>query len=146
MPVQVKAIGREAVLARLDYGSDLFDSILRLAREHDVRLGTVTAIGAVKKARIAFYAQDTKKYEEVSFDTPLEITGLIGNLSMREGHIALHAHVDLGDHTGKVIGGHLVPGTEVFACEVVMTRLEGPALTRAFDETTSLWLWKAGPA
>jgi predicted DNA-binding protein with PD1-like motif len=143
MPVQVKAKGQETVLARLDFGSDLFDSIQNLAREHDVRLGTVTALGAVKKARIAFYAQDTRKYEETAFDEPLEITSLVGNLSMRDGQIALHAHMNLGDHAGRVIGGHLVPGTEVFACEVMMTRLEGPALTRVFDETTGLWLWKS---
>jgi uncharacterized protein len=137
----IKAQVKDVFMARLDYGADLFDTIVKLAKDQQVRLGKVEAVGAVKKAKIGFYHQDEKKYEEVLFDRPLEITSLIGNLSIRDNDVAFHAHVNLGEGDGKVIGGHLLPGTIVFACEVTLFRFEGPDLVRQFDEVTGLHLW-----
>ena len=79
--------------------------------------------------------------EEIFIDEPHEITSLIGNISMRDGAVALHAHVTLGDRRGNVRGGHLLPGTPVFACEAVLCKIEGPELTRGYDEITKLPLW-----
>ena len=54
----------------------------------------------------------------------------------------VHAHVTLTDGEGKAIGGHLAPGTIVFACEVVIHAFEGPTLERGRDEVTGLPLWQ----
>ena len=75
-------------------------------------------------------------------DRPLEITNLVGNVSLRDGNPFVHAHVTLADSAGHAYGGHLAPGTIVFACEFVLEVLSESVLERAFDETTGLYLWK----
>ena len=54
----------------------------------------------------------------------------------------VHAHVTLSDEQGNAFGGHLAPGTVIFACEFVIQELAGDALTRGFDEQTGLPLWQ----
>ena len=54
----------------------------------------------------------------------------------------VHAHVTLADKNGKAYGGHLAPGTEIFACEVIVQALEGPEFKRGIDEETGLPLWR----
>jgi hypothetical protein len=48
----------------------------------------------------------------------------------------------LADHDGRAFGGHAAPGCVVFACELVVTELLGPALDRAHDDVTGLPLWR----
>ena len=38
-------------------------------------------------------------------------------------------------------GGHLAPGTTVFAAEYVIQAFDGPEFCRGFDEVTGLPLW-----
>jgi len=47
----------------------------------------------------------------------------------------------LADKRGNAYGGHLAPGTVVFACEFILEIFDGPVLQRGFDETTGLFLW-----
>ena len=39
-------------------------------------------------------------------------------------------------------GGHLAPGTEVFACEFAIHAFDGPQLDRQTDSVTQLSLWQ----
>lgn len=50
----------------------------------------------------------------------------------------------LAHGAGTTFGGHLAPGTLVFACECVIQVLEGPQLVRRWDEQTGLPLWDMG--
>ncbi len=40
--------------------------------------------------------------------------------------------------TRAVVGGHLAPGTTVFAAEYVIQAFDGPEFCRGFDEMTGL--------
>ena len=71
----------------------------------------------------------------------MEIVSCLGNVSRRDGGVAVHAHLCLSSADGTTHGGHLVGGCVVFACEVVLTELLGPPLERGYDEVTSLPLW-----
>ena len=130
------------ILDGLPHGADLLDAITDLARENDVETGTVMAIGAVKKARIGFYDQESREYRERDIGEPMEITSCLGNISMKDGEIFVHAHVTLADSEGQVVGGHLAPGTIIFAAECRIAELRGESLARGYDETTGLSLWK----
>jgi predicted DNA-binding protein with PD1-like motif len=50
--------------------------------------------------------------------------------------------VTLADDRGTCYGGHLAPGTVVFACEFVVQAFQGPAFERMYDDETGLALWK----
>ena len=132
---------REVLTGRLRHEGDLLEEITDICRKENIQLGWFEALGAVKKARLAFYNQETHDYEFLVFDQPLEITKLVGNVSLKDGNPFVHAHITLADKAGNAYGGHLASGTVVFACEFVLEIFDGPVLEREPDEVTGLSLW-----
>jgi hypothetical protein len=132
---------REVLTGRLSHGGDLLEEITDICQRENIQLGWFEALGAVKKARLAFYNQETHDYEFFTVDQPLEITKLVGNVSLKDGNPFVHAHVALADKAGNAYGGHLASGTVVFACEFILEIFEGPVLKRELDEVTGLSLW-----
>jgi predicted DNA-binding protein with PD1-like motif len=130
------------IVARLPYGADLLDEIVTLADRHGIEAAALQGLGALRHARLAYYDQGAKIYDEFDLDGPLEITALAGNLSRRDGAPAAHVHLTLADHEGHAFGGHAAPGCLVFACELVVSELHGPALERTYDAVTGLPLWR----
>jgi predicted DNA-binding protein with PD1-like motif len=136
------------VVARLQFGADLLDAIAEVAQEHGVTTGGFRAIGALQRGRLSFYDQLTpdphnRTYDAIELEEPLEIVSLLGTVSLREGEPSVHAHACLSDSSGRCFGGHVEHGCAVFACELVLDGLEGPALERGYDSVTGLWLWKS---
>ncbi|MFW5958032.1 MAG: PPC domain-containing DNA-binding protein [Desulfosalsimonas sp.] len=132
---------KKLYIGRLKHGADLLEEITEACKKENIKLGRVEALGAVKKARLGYYDQEAREYGFFTIDHPVEITALIGNVSLKDGEPMVHAHVTLADEDGKAYGGHLAPETVVFACEIIIEALEGPALERKFDEETGLTLW-----
>ena len=54
----------------------------------------------------------------------------------------MHAHATLAGHDGACVGGHVVPGCRIFACELILQELVGEPLERGYDEVTGLPLWR----
>jgi len=142
MATHRKVAPSRCVMGRLGHGKDLLEELTSVCEKEGVKLGRVEALGALGRARVGFYNQESREYEFLEFDKPLEITNLVGNVSLKDGKPMVHAHVTLADHEGNAFGGHLAPGTIVFACEFVMQVLEGPEFARGHDDATGLPLWK----
>ncbi|MFW5857914.1 MAG: PPC domain-containing DNA-binding protein [Planctomycetota bacterium] len=137
-----RATAGTTLVGRLAHDGDLLGELTAVAREQDLRLGAVSAIGAVRQARLGFYDQAKRVYDYFVLDRPLEITALVGNVSLKDGAPVIHAHVTLSDETGRAYGGHLAEGCVVFACEFTMTALASDAtFARGLDEPTGLPLW-----
>jgi predicted DNA-binding protein with PD1-like motif len=122
-------------------GADLYESVSRICIEEDIKIGKITALGAVTKAAVAYYDQEKKEYKTITFDKHLEILNCTGNVSLKDGRPFVHMHATFADGKGSVLGGHLTAGTLVFACEATIEELEGKALDRKPDEKTGLNLW-----
>jgi len=122
--------------------ADLYNALSKIVIEEDIRIGKITAIGAVTNAVIGYFDQNKKEYIKIELNSGFEILSCIGNVSVREGKSFVHAHIILGNKEGKVFGGHLMPGTKVFACEVFIEEYSGEDLVREKDSTTDLYLWK----
>jgi|ERR1041384_3716319 predicted DNA-binding protein with PD1-like motif len=131
-------------VGQLPYGADLYDGLTEIVRREKIRLGLVHGIGATTHAMVAYYDQNTRKYNPLEFPGRMEIVSLNGNVSIRDGKPFVHVHVSLGDPQGNIFGGHLLPGTKLFACEVSIEELEGLELTREHDDRTGLFLWGEG--
>lgn len=129
-------------MGKLDHGADLLEALAAFCRDKEIRLGWVSAIGAVQRARISFYDQGTQQYQDVDLHQPMEILNLTGNVSLRDGAPIVHAHVTLGDHLGRATGGHLAKGTVVFACEFTVRAFSSEDLVRGHDAVTGLPLWE----
>ena len=136
-----EATAGRAFAGRLATGSDLVEEIERHCAEHGITAAQVTVIGAVRRARYAYYEQGEQRYLDLETDTHHEITGFVGNISLREDRPFLHAHATFADGGAGGVGGHLRRGTEVFAAEVMIRELGGVSLIRLHDEETGLALW-----
>ena len=129
------------LIGRMSRGDDLLEKLTSIVREHGVRLGRVAALGAVEHARVGYYDQEAREYQFRNLPRELEILSLLGNVSLRDGEPMIHAHLTLGDDQGLAFGGHLAPGTRVFACEFTIDVFQGEDLVRGHDEPTGLPLW-----
>ena len=133
---------KRTIIGQIEKGADLYSSITRIAREHNLLIGRVTGMGAVQRAKVAYYDQKAMTYCEITLNEPMEIVSLYGNISTKDGKPFAHVHVVLSDDKGNSKGGHLLPGdTPVFACELVMEEFDGPTLERNVDESSGLALW-----
>jgi uncharacterized protein len=130
-----------AFVGRLATGSDLVAEIERYCREQEIVAAQVTVIGAVRRARYAYYEQTDHRYLELESATHHEVVGFVGNVSLRDNRPFLHAHATFADAAGATVGGHLLPGCEVFAGEVMIRELGDVSLVRMHDEETGLALW-----
>ena len=130
-----------AFVGRLATGSDLVGEIERFCLEREVVAAQVTVIGAVRRARFAYYEQVEHRYDELGSETHHEIVGFVGNVSLRDNRPFLHAHATFADASGATVGGHLLAGCEVFAAEVMIRELGDVSLVRIHDEETGLALW-----
>ncbi|MDI6803115.1 MAG: DNA-binding protein [Bacteroidota bacterium] len=133
---------KRSFIGAIPSGSDLYDALTKIVTEEDIRIGKVTAIGAVTNAIIGYFDQIKKEYNTIELNGGYEILNCTGNVSIREGKPFVHTHITLSDKEGKVFGGHLMPGTKVFACEVFIDEYTGEDLVREKEETTNLFLWK----
>ncbi len=126
----------------LETGSDVLEGLLDVVRQYGLFAGAVAGIGSVSQAGLAYYNQETKAYEEKDFPEHLEIASLKGNISLKDGAAFLHLHAVLSRRDYSVIGGHILPGTRVFAFEFEIIPFIGEALVRGFDKATGLSLWQ----
>ena len=53
-------IGR-VIVAKLEEGDDIIDSVTEVAKKHDIKSGLVNIIGAFKKITIGFFDLNKKK-------------------------------------------------------------------------------------
>ena len=136
-----EATAGRAFVGRLATGSDLVEEIEHYCAEQAVLAAWVTVIGAVRRARYAYYEQEEHRYLEMGSDTHHEISGFVGNVSLRENKPYLHAHATFADASGATVGGHLLRGIEVFAAEVTIREMADVSLVRQHDEETGLALW-----
>ena len=129
------------VIEKLKYEKDLISEIKRICKKENIKAGWFNVIGALKNVTYGFYDQKLKEYTEFLYRKPCEITSCIGNISILENKIFIHAHINFADEKGNVKGGHLYKG-EIFAAEVVIFPYE-EILKRKFDKITGLKLWNS---
>ena len=105
-------------IGRFSQKSDRLSSLIQLCTQHNIQLAVFSVIGAVERARLGYYNQNTRKYiESLRLDDRLEIVSCLGNVSLKDGQIQVHAHIVLANDHGQCYGGHLMPETILFAGE-----------------------------
>lgn len=127
-------------MARLDQGKEIIESITALADEAGINTGTFSVIGALSKAELAYYDQQSHQYMKTAVSAASELVSCTGNVTIRDGKRFVHAHAVLADPSYHALAGHLVSGT-IFAAELCLVELLGQPLTRDFDPSTGLFLW-----
>jgi len=135
----------KTIIARLDPGEDILETLEDLVMENNVRAGHLMLIGAISGATLGYFDIHKKEYKSFTISEDLEVTSCSGNIAFTEdGTPVVHAHMVVGDKNGKSYSGHLMKGCKVsVTIEVVLTVLDGE-LSRAADSRFGLNLLKLG--
>ena len=138
--MEARSSGKHWIL-RIDKGEEIVATLEQFCREKDIRLGTLSGIGATEKATIGLFKTRTKEYVRKEVVGDHEITNLTGNISRMNGEVYLHLHVNLSDVNYNTFGGHLNSAVVSATCEVVVRELDGE-MDREFSEEIGLNLYK----
>jgi len=130
------------MLGRLPHGKDFVMAIEDFCAENAIPVGVFSAIGAVMSATLGSYDQNQQVYVTFKKEEPLEIVHCTGNVSLKDGKVAVHAHGVFADVKGQTTGGHIFSETVVYAGEIYIQELLGKPLEREYDERTGLLLWR----
>ena len=107
-------------------GDELAEGLQRFAKENKLTAPSFKAVGALSSVRLAWFNWETKQYEtSVMLDEQVELVSLIGDVALKDGEPAVHAHAVIGKKDGSSHGGHLLRAVARPTCEVVLT--ESPA-------------------
>jgi len=137
----------EVILSRLMPGEDLFTSLKKIAKDHEIERGVIlSAIGSVKNVvfrnvkiniEMPVRSEDTNEKEEAG---PFELLSLEGNIfpSESEEEPIIHLHVMLGSPLGGVMGGHLFKATVFTTTEIIVGKIVGSLVYKAKSDETGL--------
>lgn len=120
-------------------GKEVMAALREFALEHKLASAWVQGVGGAAKATIGFRDPGAKEYIWRSFDEPLEIVNLQGNLTWVSGEPFWHVHGTFAGADYAAIGGHVKELVVGLTCELFITATP-LKLTRIDDEDTGLKL------
>jgi hypothetical protein len=141
IPRSIFEAGR-CMLIRLPHGKDLIGTLEDFCVQNEIQTAVFSVIGAVTSATLGSYDQNQQVYVTYKKEEPLEIVSCTGNVSLKDGQVAVHAHAVLADMDGRTAGGHVFSDTVIYAGEMYVQELLGTPPERGYDETTGLPLWQ----
>ena len=100
----------ERYMLRLEVGEEIIGTIKEFCDRHGIGSGKVTGIGVLRKAQISNYDLALRDYHHREISEYVELTSLLGNISIMEGEVFPLLHVTLCDAKLNVVGGHLSAG------------------------------------
>ena len=130
------------LIGKLPFRTDLLYELNRLVARQEIKAGSIQIIGGLERARLSFFDQKKRAYQERSYDGPHEIIVGTGNVSMRDDSPHVHLHLAIANQEGSVFGGHCLEGCTIYAVEYVIMPFAGPTPRRVLDQATGLYLWE----
>lgn len=128
------------IALRLDVGDEILKAVKEVCEKEDIKLASVTGLGAVSKAVVGLYRVSEQEYVRNVFEQDMELVSLIGNISQKDGEVYLHLHASLADEKGRVVGGHLNEAVISVTGEIWIDPVDG-CIGRRVDEKTGLNVW-----
>lgn len=129
------------IIARIDKGEEILEKVKEIALKENIKLASISALGAVNDFTVGVFKTDKKKYYSNLFQGYFEITSLTGTINTMNGEFYTHIHMSAGNEKGEVFGGHLNRAVVSATCEMVITIIDG-SVDRYFDEEIGLNLFK----
>ena len=141
----------DKLVVRLDKGEEVCAKLLELAEKENIRLASVSGIGASGDVTLGVFNPRIREYKSVRYEGDYEIASLTGNLSRQDGKPYLHLHAVIGDPTDKfewhhnpsgvTYSGHLNAAVISATCELVVDVIDGE-VGRKFSDDIGLNLYE----
>ena len=122
------------IIARFDRGEEILECLKEVALKENIKLASVSALGAVDDFTVGVYKVGEKKYYSNHFEGAFEIVSLTGTISTMNGEYYAHLHMSAGNDKGEVFGGHLNRAVISATCEMVIDVIDGVVERRADPE------------
>ena len=129
------------IVARIDRGEEILTELKKIALAEKIRLGHISALGAVGDFTVGVFHTAEKQYHANRFTGDWEIVSLVGNITQMNGEYYAHLHMSAGGTDGAVVGGHLNSATVSATCEMFITVLDG-TVERRYDAEIGLNLFE----
>ena len=127
----------DKVVVRIDRREEIVETLKKICKTLDIKLGIITGIGATDRASIGLFDIKTKKYYSTEFIGDHEIAPLYGNITKKDGDIYLHLHVNICNKKHVSFGGHLNSALVSATFEGVITVIDGD-VERKFNSDSGL--------
>lgn len=128
-------------IVRLDKGEEIVEALKKFCKDNNIRLGSITGIGATNKVTIGLFETKTKKYISKELKGDYEIASLIGNITTMNEETYLHLHINIGDKNQNPFSGHLNSAIVSATFEAVIDAIDD-LIDRKFNEEIGLNLLK----
>ena len=138
--MEYKRFGNKIVV-RMDMGEEILEQLKAVALKENIKLCSVSALGATNDFTVGVYDVDKKFYKANSFKGPHEIVSLTGSVNPMNGEFYSHIHMAAADGEGHTFGGHLTRATVCPTCEMFLDVIDGE-VDRFHDDATGLNLFK----
>jgi predicted DNA-binding protein with PD1-like motif len=127
--------GQRTFAVILRTGDEAMSCLQDFAINERISAAQLTAIGAFRQARLAYFDWERKEYLPIPIGEQVEVASLIGDIAVTEGKPSLHVHAVLGRRDGTALAGHLQEGHVRPTLEVIIT--ESPAHLRKVNDSES---------
>ena len=135
-----KLMNQDQLLAlRLERGEEIVESIRSAAADYNIRSGIVSGIGAVSEITLFLFQTSTKQFVQNKFSGDLEILGINGNLTTKDGACYPHLHIAVANASAQTFGGHLVEA-KVSATAEIFIQILSEEIPRAFSDEIGIYL------
>ena len=131
----------KTIVVRIDKGEEILDKIKELSLKENIKLASVSALGATNNFTVGVYKIDEKKYYSNEFKGNFEIVSLTGTINTMNNEFYTHIHMSAGNEKGEVFGGHLNRAIVSATCEMIINVIDGE-VDRYHDEEIGLNLFK----
>lgn len=125
------------IIARIDKDEEILEKIKEIALKENIKLASVSALGATNDFTVGVFKVDEKKYYSNNFSGNFEIVSLTGTINTMNGEFYTHIHMSAGNDKGEVFGGHLNRAIVSATCEMVIDIING-TVDRKLDEDIGL--------
>lgn len=120
-------------------GDEAMAGLSGFCKEHGIGAARFTAIGALSGATLGYFDWEAKDYRKIPVAEQVELLSLIGDVALKDGEPAVHAHAVLGRSDGSTRGGHLLEAHVRPTLELIL--VESPAhLRKEHDPESGLAL------
>lgn len=134
--------GKRTFAVILQTNDEAMGCLKQFAEKERIGGAQVTAIGALSRAKLAYFDWETKKYQPIQVDEQVEVASLVGDIAVGpDNKPSVHVHAVLGKRDGMALAGHLEEAHVRPTLEIIVTEM--PAhLCKAKDEESGLPLIK----
>ena len=132
----------DTYVVRIDKGEEIIASLQALCEKENIRLASVSGIGAADRAVIGLYDVGSRQYHKTELEGAMEITSLLGSVTRKDGAVYLHLHINLCDKNMQIIGGHLNECRIGATGEIIVRTIPGQVGRLLDEKVTGLNLFQ----